>query len=162
MAIHNPYGLVSTPLANNPNNIANDNVGLGILGASGASLRPNQIANPNAGYGLTLHASKKFEQASTPYFNTGAFQAQDPASFDPGNAKRGSITGPGFQRADIGVFRNFRIYEGLKFQFRTEAFNVANHTNIQSLTTSATSTLFGEITGYRDARILQFGGRFDF
>ena len=30
-------------LANNPTNIVNDNVGLGILGASGASLRPNQI-----------------------------------------------------------------------------------------------------------------------
>jgi len=161
-AIHNPYGLVSTPPADNPNNIANDNVGLGILGASSASLRPNQIADPNNGYGLTLHASKKYEQASTPYFNTGAFQAQDPASLLPGNAKRGTITGPGFQRADLGIFRNFRIYSNLKFQFRAEAFNVANHTNVQTLTVSSTSTLFGEITAYRDARILQFGGRFDF
>jgi hypothetical protein len=161
-SIHNPYGLVSAPPANNPSNIANDNVGLGILGSSSASLRPNQIANPNLGYGLALRASKKYEQASTPYFNTGAFQAQDPTSLLPGNAKRGTITGPGFQRADLGIFRNFRIYENLKFQFRAEAFNVANHTNVQTVTTTSTSTLFGEITGYRDARILQFGGRFDF
>lgn len=162
VALQNPHGLVSQPLANNPSNIANDNVGLGILGASGASLRPNQIANPNNGYGLVLRASKKYEQTATPYFNTGAFQAQDPASLLPGTAKRGTIQGPGFQRADLGIFRNFRIYEGLKFQLRAEAFNVANHTNIQTIGTSATSTLFGTVEGYRDARILQFAGRFDF
>jgi hypothetical protein len=162
VALQNAHGLVSTPLANNPTNTANDNVGLGILGASGASLRPNQIANPNNAYGTPLRINKKYEQTATTYFNTGAFQAQDPASLLPGNAKRGTITGPGFQRADIGIFRNFRIYENMKFQFRAEAFNVANHTNIQTLGTTSTSTLFGEIEGYRDARILQFGGRFDF
>jgi hypothetical protein len=69
---------------------------------------------------------------------------------------------PGYQRADVGVFRNFRIWENLTFQFRAEAFNVANHTNVNTVSGSATSTLFGTVTGYRDARILQFAGRFDF
>lgn len=150
------------PLADNTSNIVNDNAGLSVLGNTNAGLRLNQIANPNSGYGVRLKASKKYEQASTPFFYTGAFQAQDPASNVPGTAKRGTINGPGFQRADLGVFRNFRIYENLRFQFRAEAFNVANHTNVQSLGTTATSTTFGEVTGYRDARILQFAGRFDF
>jgi hypothetical protein len=161
-SIQNSHGSQFAPLADNPNNVMNDNVGLGILGASGASLRPNQIANPNQSYGAALRINKKYEQSATIYFNTGAFQAVDPASTVPGTAKRGTITGPGYQRADVGIFRNFRIYDRLTFQFRGEAFNVANHTNIQTLGTSATSTLFGTIEGYRDARILQIGGRFDF
>jgi hypothetical protein len=39
---------------------------------------------------------------------------------------------------------------------------VANHTNIQTVGTTATSATFGEITGYRDARQMQVSGRFDF
>jgi hypothetical protein len=162
VAIQNSHGSQFGALANNTANVMNDNVGLGILGASGASLRPNQIADPNNGYGVPLRINKKYEQASTIYFNTGAFQAQDPASTTAGNAKRGTINGPGYQVANLGVFRTFRIYERLTFTLRGEAFNVANHTNIQTIGTSATSTLFGTIEGYRDARQMQIGGRFDF
>ena len=85
-----------------------------------------------------------------------------PTSIVPGTAKRGTIQGPGFQRLDLGIFRNFRIWERLNFQFRAEAFNAPNHTNVQSIGTTATSGTFGEITGYRDARILQFAGKFTF
>jgi hypothetical protein len=160
--LQNTHGTQFGALPDNTNNEMNDNVGLGILGASGASMRPNQIADPQSAYGATLRANKKYEQAATIYFNTGAFQAVDPAGTAPGNAKRGTIQGPGYNVADLGIFRNFKISEKLKFQFRGEAFNVANHTNIQTLGTTATSTLFGTIEGYRDARILQIAGRFDF
>jgi hypothetical protein len=156
----NQGSFTATPAPNNPSNIVNDNAGLSVLGNTNAGLRVNQISDPNSG--PNLHASKKYEQNNNPFFNTGAFQAQDPASNVPGTAKRGSIMGPGYNKADIGIFRNFRIYDRLKFQFRGEAFNVLNHTNIQTIGTAATSSTFGQITGYRDARILQIGGRFDF
>lgn len=162
VSLQNSHGTQFGALPDNTNNVMNDNVGLGILGASGASLRPNQIADPQSAYGATLRPNKKYEQAATIYFNTGVFQAVDPAGTAPGNAKRGTIQGPGYNVADLGIFRNFKIREGLKFQFRGEAFNVANHTNIQTLGTTATSTLFGTVEGYRDARILQIAGRFDF
>jgi hypothetical protein len=162
VSIQNPHGSQFGAPANNTNNVANDNAGIGILGGDGASLRVNQIANPNNSYGTTLRPNKKFEQAGTIYFNTGAFQATDPSSTIVANAKRGTINGPGFQTADVGIFRNFRIYDRLVFQLRGEAFNVANHTNIQTIGTTATSTLFGTIEGYRDARQMQISGRFDF
>jgi hypothetical protein len=162
VSLQNSHGSQFGAPANNTNNVANDNTGIDILGSDGASLRPNQIANPNAGYGVTLRPNKKFEQASTIYFNTGAFQATDPSSLIGGDAKRGTINGPGFQTADVGIFRNFRIYNRLTFQLRGEAFNVANHTNVQTIGTTSTSTLFGTIEGYRDARQLQISGRFDF
>jgi hypothetical protein len=43
-----------------------------------------------------------------------------------------------------------------------EALNAANHTNVQSVGTSATSSTFGQVTGYRDPRIMQFAGKFTF
>jgi hypothetical protein len=95
-------------------------------------------------------------------FYTGAFAAPAPNSLVPGTAKRGTIQGPGFARLDLGVCRNFRIWERLNFHFRAEALNALNHTNVQSVGTSATSSTFGEVTGYRDARVMQFAGKFTF
>ena len=138
-----------------------DNAGLSVLGNTNAGLRPNQIGDPNSGHGVKIH-NKNFESSSNPWFYTGAFAAPAPDSPVPGTAKRGTINGPGFGRLDAGVFRNFKIKEGVNFQFRAEALNATNHTNVQSVITSATSSLFGQVTGYRDARIMQFAGKFTF
>ncbi|MEI9981153.1 MAG: TonB-dependent receptor [Edaphobacter sp.] len=157
------YNGVTSIFNNQPNGgVETDNAGLSVLGNTNAGLRPNQIGDPNNGYGVKLKGSKAYEQASALWFYTGAFAAPSPTSIVPGTAKRGTIQGPGFQRLDLGVFRNFRIWERLNFQFRAEAFNAANHTNVQTIGTAATSGTFGEITGYRDARILQFAGKFTF
>ncbi len=138
-----------------------DNAGLSVLGNTNAGLRPNQIGDPNAGHNITIH-NKSFESSASPWFYTGAFAAPAPDSPVPGTAKRGTINGPGFGRLDLGVFRNFRIWERLNFQFRAEALNATNHTNVQSVSTSSSSGLFGQVTGYRDARIMQFAGKFTF
>jgi hypothetical protein len=136
-----------------------DNAGLSVLGNTNAGLRPNQIGNPNSGYGTKIH-NKGYNQL---WFYSGAFAAPSPSSNIPGTAKRGTIEGPGFNRLDLGIFRNFRIVGRLNFQFRAEAFNAANHTNVNAVTTAVgSSTTFGEVTGYRDARILQFAGKFTF
>ena len=148
--------------ADNPSNYGNDNAGLGLLGSTNVALRTNQIGDPNNGNGKALKVGHQFENAASMQFNTGAFYNTDPLSDIPANARRGTMNGPGFIRADVGIFRNFRIYENLNFQLRGEAFNVANHGNPASVATAANSLYFGEITGYRDPRILQIAGRFSF
>jgi hypothetical protein len=51
----------------------------------------------------------------------------------------------------------------VNFQFRVEALNAPNHTNVNAVTSSiGSATTFGQVTGYRDARILQFAGKFTF
>ena len=140
---------------------ATDNAGLSVLGNTNAGLRPNQIGDPNVGHNIKIH-NKNFQSSASPWFYTGAFAAPPPNSPVPGTAKRGTINGPGFGRVDLGVFRNFRIWEGLSFQFRAEALNATNHTNVQTVNTSSSSGLFGQVTGYRDARIMQFAGKFTF
>lgn len=138
-----------------------DNAGLSVLGNTNAGLRPNQIGDPNSGHTGRIH-NKTFESSASPWFYTGAFAAPAPNSPIPGTAKRGTINGPGLGVFNAGVFRNFRIWDRVNFQFRAEALNATNHTNVQSVSTSATSGLFGQVTGYRDARIMQFAGRFTF
>ena len=50
-----------------------------------------------------------------------------------------------------------------RFQLRGEASNVFNHTNPSTFgSTNNTSSLFGQITGYRDPRIVQLGAKFYF
>ena len=52
-----------------------------------------------------------------------------PASAPFGNAGRDAFRAPGLAQWDLGVNKNFRIREDLSVQFRSEFFNVLNHTN---------------------------------
>jgi hypothetical protein len=54
-----------------------------------------------------------------------------------GNTSRNSLHGPAFNYANFSVFKNFQIYERLKFQFRAEAFNVFNHPSAANPSLSA-------------------------
>jgi hypothetical protein len=159
---YGPAGTIN-PINNQPNgNEANDSAGIGVAGATSIGFRPNQIGNPRNGYGSQIRIPSQ-------WFYRGAFAAPLPAALNPGglgqvgNEKRGVVSAPGFERIDLGLFRNFKILEGLKFQLRGEAFNLLNHTNLGSPgVTSTTSSTFGKITTARDARIVQVAGKFTF
>lgn len=156
-------GTFTTPaVPNNPKGVLNDNAGLSVLGNTNNGMRPNQVADPNSSSnGLPLHGHGYLNK-NNPWFNQAAFTAQDPLSNTPGTAHRGSINGPGYNRVDVAVFRTFRVYDNLTFKLRLDAFNVLNHNNVQTIGTTSTSSTFGLVTGYRDPRIIQIGGRFDF
>jgi hypothetical protein len=47
------------------------------------------------------------------------------------NRARNTFVGPGYWAVDTSIFKNFRLTERLRLQFRAEAFNVFNHTNSQ-------------------------------
>jgi hypothetical protein len=149
-------GLTSVYNSATNGGVPTDAAGLGILGPSLASLRPNQVLNPNEGYGQVQLRTRQH------WFNQTAFVAPPAASFQVGNEQRGVITGPGFNRLDVGLFRNFKLYRGSIFQLRGEGFNVINHTNWGNPGTSATSGTFGTVTTTRDPRILQVGGKITF
>ena len=58
------------------------------------------------------------------WFDTSAFAT--PAQFTYGNAGRNILYGPGRVNFDFSLFKDFRITESLKIQFRTEFFNLFN------------------------------------
>jgi hypothetical protein len=125
---------------------------LGFLGPSASGARPDMVGDPNRNAPHTL----------AQWFTTSAFAPVPTGVTRPGNAGRGVVNGPGYGRWDLALSKNIKVSEEVKLQFRAEAFNLFNHTNFATVSTSLTSATFGQITGTRDPRILQFGLKLDF
>jgi hypothetical protein len=103
------------------------------------------------------------------WFNRDAFAR--PASGTFGNMGRNSLRAPGVNKWDLSLFKNFRVGETLRIQFRAEFFNAFNHASFArpatALNTTATGVnpllnSFAVITGTRDARVLQLGLKLTF
>ena len=97
------------------------------------------------------------------WFNTGAFV--NPPNFTLGNVGRAlpDVRAPGLFNMDLSLIKETRIGERLRLQFRAEAFNVLNRTNLafpnMSFGAGAdgknNNAAFATITSARDARIGQ-------
>ena len=61
-------------------------------------------------------------------------------------------TGPGFSRLDFSLFKDFKLTERFRLQFRSEFFNILNHPNFNAPGTGA-----GAIPGSLDFKSPNFG-----
>jgi hypothetical protein len=132
-----------------------DPAALGLLGSSAASARPDAGCDPYSGWTSTR----------TSWFNTACFPNPPAGVHRPGNEGRSVLRGPGYEGWSASLSKNVTFgNEGrYRFQLRGEASNVFNHTNPSTFgSTNNTSSLFGQITGYRDPRIIQLGAKFYF
>jgi len=149
-------GLWLTPLGNA---FGVDPAGLGLFnpGVAGDGLtgsppfRPDQVSNPNSGAPHTVDQ----------WFNTVAFVSPSGPGV-PGNARRGSILGPGIARWDMSLFKNIRIGERISMQFRAEGFNILNHTNFDGVDTNVSSGTYGQVVSAHEPRIVQLGLKLNF
>ena len=111
------------------------------------------------------------------WFNTAAFV--NPADYTFGNAPRAyaHARGPRQTNFDMSIFKTTPIAKGARLEFRVEAYNALNHTQLGQPNTAFvagaaadpanptagggvnTSATFGTITSARDARILQLGAK---
>jgi hypothetical protein len=86
-----------------------------------------------------------------------------------GNVQRNSVTGPGFSDVDISGEKETKLFEGVAFTLRADAFDILNHPNFGQPSGNVQSTTFGQITATRFAtsdggssRQLQISGKFTF
>ncbi len=94
-------------------------------------------------------------------FNIDDFRV--PQAFTPGNAGRNILRGPGLNNWDFSLSKNFYFREGVFLQFRTEFFNVLNHTQFGNPNNNIElRNLGGRVFSARDPRIGQFGLKFYF
>ncbi|MFP5264552.1 MAG: carboxypeptidase regulatory-like domain-containing protein [Blastocatellia bacterium] len=124
-----------------------DPAALGLLGTSASSGRPDVVGDPELISSI---------QTRLKWFNTNAFALVPTGVNRIGNAPRGVLYGPGYQRWDVTLSKRFQIRESMDLQFRAEAYNVFNHTNFNTVGTVFGSTTFGQVTGVRDPRLIQF------
>lgn len=80
-----------------------------------------------------------------------------------GNERPAQLDVPGYRNVDASLFRDFTVYEQMRFQFRGEVSNVFNLVNLGTPSASINSSTYGQITGSGGSqRIIQIGGRFLF
>ncbi len=86
-----------------------------------------------------------------------------------GNMQRNSVTGPGFADVDLSGEKETKLFEGLNFNLRVDAFDILNHPNFGQPSGNVQSSIFGQITATRFAtsdggssRQLQISGKFIF
>ena len=93
----------------------------------------------------------------------------DPLSFvnaplgQIGNAPRTICCGPGTTNLDLAVHKVVAVRESAKLEFRTEMFNVFNHTQFFNPDGNITDgTSFGQVSRARDPRLIQLAMRITF
>jgi hypothetical protein len=128
------------PTANQVSGLSNDYRGQPFL-------RPNVSGSA---------ASQSTSQMINTYFAGYTFTTP-PANAPFGNLGRNAFRAPGLEQWDFSANKSFRIRESLRLQFRSEFFNILNHTNFGIPNTTTTSTSFGQIRSTYPARQIQFG-----
>jgi hypothetical protein len=130
---------------------------------SGTSLSPGlSISNQgNAARadrvpGTSIHGPKTKKE----WFNKAAFTAPQAGFY--GNGATGSIQGPGLVVFDMSLYKEFHFTESNFFEFRSEAFNIFNHTNFTTIGTNFGASNYGQATAATDPRILEFALRYHF
>ena len=79
-----------------------------------------------------------------------------PANAPFGNLGRNAFRSLGLEQWDMAVDKTFRVSEFAKIQFRSEFFNLPNHTNFGIPNTNYGATAFGTIRSTYPARQIQF------
>jgi len=136
-----------------------------IAGTPDVLLEPQIVCNPASG----LHApSGSFGQ----FMNASCFAP--PTIGHNGAYEWPYMKGPAFMNNDLSLFKNFKISESKKFQFRVEAYNFLNHPipsflsgdpglnlNFDS-SGKVTNPIFGTATNKLGHRVIQLAAKFYF
>jgi len=127
---------------------------------------PTDASRPNL---IGVPALDKDSRTYDRFFNTDAFGL--PAKGTLGNEAKFTLRGPGRNNWDISLFKNFKLSERFKAQFRAESYNTFNHTQYSALdlnsrfdvnTGAQTSPTFGNLTAAQLARRMQLAARVNF
>lgn len=97
------------------------------------------------------------------YFDINAVARPTDAANPFGNAPRNAVRGPGFWQADVGLHKQFTLFnENTKLELRAEAFNLFNRTNFGAPNGNISSSAFGTITSAFPAREIQLAAKLYF
>jgi hypothetical protein len=125
--------------------------------------RPNIVCNPNRRPGTV-------DPTGTPYLIDTSCFVKPAVAGDIGNMPRNLVRLPSIFNSDLALFKNIRLGEKRRVQFRWETYNLFNRANFKdidgALTFDAagnqTNTRFGAPISARSARVMQGLLRFSF
>lgn len=124
-----------------------------VLSITGFTNRPNMTCDPNEGGAKSV----------TQWFNTSCFARRTAANtVTPSSQPRNAVRGPGFNRTDLSIFKNFNFSRSKQIQIRIEGFNIFNQERFGQPVANISAANFGQLTSSDDGRIIQFGAKFSF
>ncbi|MCU1294114.1 MAG: hypothetical protein JWP08_2964, partial [Bryobacterales bacterium] len=126
----------------------------------GGSQSSNGLAN--ATNRPDVNGNVNYPQTVLQFFNTSAFSAPAPGAW--GSLTKGMVRGPGRDNWNISLFKDFLLSESRnsRFELRIETFNTFNHTQFKDVSSSFSSSNFGQVTSTWDPRVFQLGGKLIF
>jgi len=151
-----------------------DNAGVA-NGIADASSFADIVGNPRAG--VVNNASTFVTNFGPELYNIAAYAPPEGLTF--GDSGRNSLANPDRINFNMGLFKHIKVTERTAFEFRTEAFNIFNHTEWLPIagnegsganngwesginTYSPTQNGFLHTGGAHEARVLQFALKFLF
>jgi hypothetical protein len=93
--------------------------------------------------GIAPFDSPGFSQSRLQWINPAAFT--QPAAYTFGNERRNDLVGPRYDNFDVNLSKSWRLFDGSSLQFRSEFFNIFNHTNLSNPDNTVTDGSFGQI-----------------
>lgn len=97
------------------------------------------------------------------WFNTACFVSPPgPPIYRFGNAGRNILRGDGYQDADLGIYKNFRLGESRSLQLRFEGFNVFNWHSFALPNATVGTPGYGQITSASPGRQIQMAAKLYF
>lgn len=109
---------------------------------------------------ISLDPNRSRAAVTGAWFNTAAFKP--PVAGADGNSSRNLFDGPGQKLMDAALFRQFRLRESMRLEFRAELTNALNLVNLSNPTTNYNSANFGTISTASPMRQTQLGLRLAF
>jgi hypothetical protein len=131
------------------------------------NLVPGKMERTNSSSGSrALEKKQWFDTSAYCRVGSAGCSAGTGAGNVDGTVSPNSISGPGYKDVDAAIFRDFGIFERVKFQFRGEATNVFNFVNMGNPGAVLNSpSTFGVISAQTltpqgsGMRVIQLGGR---
>jgi hypothetical protein len=119
--------------------------------SAGGTYRPNLVGTPSSNCG---------RGHLTGCIDPSAFAAFPAGTYGYGSAGRNLLRGPSLFTTDLSLFKNFKIRERARFEFRFEAFNVTNSPEFSNPSATILTGTFGNITSTSiDNRDIQLGAK---
>jgi hypothetical protein len=118
--------------------------------AAAVGQRPNYTGAP-----LYLDTNDK-----TQHLNPAAFARPAPGQL--GTLGKGAVRGTPITTVDFSIAKNWRFQERYGLQFRTEFFNLLNHTNFVGYDVDIRNGTFGQLNAAQAPREIQLGLKFTF
>jgi len=121
---------------------------------------PNWTGGAYGGAGgnrVNVNGNVTYPHTVNKWFDPSVFSA--PTVGQWGNIGYDALWGPGRFNTNLSLYKDFLLSEkrGSKLELRVESFNIFNHTQFTTVSTTFSSSNFGQVTAAGDPRVFQLG-----